>query len=312
MFIGLRGSAEDEEVTRMQERSRVDEVPLVDAPNVSEYFMLTADKSANRAQFTLIANVPFDTVRQDLLSEFRRFGKVELAMVVCDEASRHPHREWTSTAGYAFVRFSRREEAAAAIQAAALGLISIRGTRVRADWARKDSYAKRGGAHNQWAANGEDSHSSSTTGGRRTSSPHSDSQPTKPLQLPTFSPNTYNSASNYQNTSYNSGYGGASTTYGGASTTYASFGGSLAPTEFFGGSDLSPCSKGLLNSALKDVFGRPDDSSSPVAAGWAYSPMNANTKAPGFGFNNAENQIPGITTQTSSDLLLQCISPDLL
>lgn len=96
------------------------------------------------AQFTLIANVPYDTVRQDLVSEFRRFGRVELAMVVCDEASRHPHREWTSTAGYAFVRFNKRSEAAAAIQAAGLGLVTIKNVRVRADWARKDSYAKRG------------------------------------------------------------------------------------------------------------------------------------------------------------------------
>ncbi|EZG81687.1 putative RNA recognition motif protein [Gregarina niphandrodes] len=96
------------------------------------------------AQFTLIANVPYDTVRQDLVTEFRRFGRVELAMVVCDEASRHPHKEWTSTAGYAFVRFSKRAEAAAAIQAASMGLVAIRGVRVRADWARKDSYAKRG------------------------------------------------------------------------------------------------------------------------------------------------------------------------
>lgn len=99
---------------------------------------------ARGAHYTLIANVPYDTVRQDLVLEFRKFGRVELAMVVCDEASRHPHKEWTSTAGYAFVRFSKRSEAAAAIQAAAIGLISIRGTRVRADWARKDSYAKRG------------------------------------------------------------------------------------------------------------------------------------------------------------------------
>eukprot|EP01053_Blabericola_migrator_P003890 Blabericola_migrator_1__3889@NODE_2176_length_3166_cov_741_892223_g1371_i0_p1_GENE_NODE_2176_length_3166_cov_741_892223_g1371_i0NODE_2176_length_3166_cov_741_892223_g1371_i0_p1_ORF_typecomplete_len480_score66_92RRM_1/PF00076_22/1_1e09RRM_7/PF16367_5/1_3e05RRM_3/PF08777_11/0_41RL/PF17797_1/0_33_NODE_2176_length_3166_cov_741_892223_g1371_i01471586 len=100
--------------------------------------------SSKGAQFTIIANVPYDTVRQDLVTEFRKFGRVELAMVVCDEASRHPHKEWTSTAGYAFVRFSKRAEAAAAIQAATMGLITIRGTRVRADWARKDSYAKRG------------------------------------------------------------------------------------------------------------------------------------------------------------------------
>eukprot|EP01054_Gregarina_sp_Poly1_P002642 Gregarina_sp_Poly_1__2641@NODE_171_length_12059_cov_195_119163_g152_i0_p3_GENE_NODE_171_length_12059_cov_195_119163_g152_i0NODE_171_length_12059_cov_195_119163_g152_i0_p3_ORF_typecomplete_len453_score60_03RRM_1/PF00076_22/3e09RRM_7/PF16367_5/2_2e05_NODE_171_length_12059_cov_195_119163_g152_i0864510003 len=100
--------------------------------------------SGKGAQFTIIANVPYDTVRQDLVTEFRKFGRVELAMVVCDEASRHPHKEWTSTAGYAFVRFSKRGEAAAAIQAATMGLITIRGTRVRADWARKDSYAKRG------------------------------------------------------------------------------------------------------------------------------------------------------------------------
>lgn len=100
--------------------------------------------SSKGAQFTIIANVPYDTVRQDLVTEFRKFGRVELAMVVCDEASRHPHKEWTSTAGYAFVRFSKRGEAAAAIQAATMGLITIRGTRVRADWARKDSYAKRG------------------------------------------------------------------------------------------------------------------------------------------------------------------------
>lgn len=114
-----------------------------DPTNSSPMLGPTAN-GARGAHYTLIANVPYDTVRQDLVLEFRKFGRVELAMVVCDEASRHPHKEWTSTAGYAFVRFSKRSEAAAAIQAAAIGLISIRGTRVRADWARKDSYAKRG------------------------------------------------------------------------------------------------------------------------------------------------------------------------
>lgn len=108
------------------------------------FFAGAVQNGERGAQFTLIANVPHDTVRQDLVMEFRKYGRVQLAMVVCDEASRHPHKEWTSTAGYAFVRFSKREEAAAAIHAAAMGLITIRGTRVRADWARKDSYAKRG------------------------------------------------------------------------------------------------------------------------------------------------------------------------
>eukprot|EP01055_Gregarina_sp_Pseudo9_P005760 Gregarina_sp_Pseudo_9__5759@NODE_84_length_4448_cov_24_851667_g76_i0_p1_GENE_NODE_84_length_4448_cov_24_851667_g76_i0NODE_84_length_4448_cov_24_851667_g76_i0_p1_ORF_typecomplete_len469_score116_32RRM_1/PF00076_22/3_1e09RRM_7/PF16367_5/2_3e05_NODE_84_length_4448_cov_24_851667_g76_i03291735 len=115
-----------------------------DATPAAAFSAASASPASKGAQFTIIANVPYDTVRQDLVTEFRKFGRVELAMVVCDEASRHPHKEWTSTAGYAFVRFSKRGEAAAAIQAATMGLITIRGTRVRADWARKDSYAKRG------------------------------------------------------------------------------------------------------------------------------------------------------------------------
>lgn len=44
--------------------------------------------------------------------------------------------------GYAFVRFSKSSEAAAAVAAAASGTVRLRGSRVRATWAKKDSLPK--------------------------------------------------------------------------------------------------------------------------------------------------------------------------
>ncbi|CBZ53573.1 putative RNA recognition motif-containing protein [Neospora caninum Liverpool] len=102
----------------------------------------TSSRSGGLAKYTLIVNVPPMTTRQDLHMTFSAFGKVELTVVVCDKDHRHPHREWTATSGYAFVRFSSSAEAAAAVAAAAVGSIRMRGSRIRATWAKKDSLAK--------------------------------------------------------------------------------------------------------------------------------------------------------------------------
>ncbi|EUD67168.1 hypothetical protein C922_02318 [Plasmodium inui San Antonio 1] len=99
--------------------------------------------SKSLAKYTLIVNVPSNTTRKDLLSVFSKFGNVDLTMVVCDKKSRHPNKEWTATSGYAFVRFSTNMEARRTLNAACAGGIRIRGSRVRATWAKKDSYSKR-------------------------------------------------------------------------------------------------------------------------------------------------------------------------
>ncbi|GAW81088.1 hypothetical protein, conserved [Plasmodium gonderi] len=96
------------------------------------------------AKFTLIVNVPPNTTRKDLISVFSKFGNVDLTMVVCDKKSRHPNKEWTATSGYAFVRFSTNVEAQRTLNAANSGGIRVRGSRVRATWAKKDSYSKKG------------------------------------------------------------------------------------------------------------------------------------------------------------------------
>lgn len=93
------------------------------------------------ARFTLIVNVPPMTTRADLILSFKPFGQVELAMVVCDKKTRHINREWTATAGYAFVRFARYIDAQTALAAVCNGSVRVQGRRVRATWAKKDSYS---------------------------------------------------------------------------------------------------------------------------------------------------------------------------
>ncbi|SCP04648.1 conserved Plasmodium protein, unknown function [Plasmodium ovale] len=106
--------------------------------------MGTRGRSKNgSAKFTLIVNVPPNTTRKDLMSVFSKFGNVDLTMVVCDKQSRHPNKEWTATSGYAFVRFSTNEEAERTLNATMSGIVRIRGSRVRATWAKKDSYSKK-------------------------------------------------------------------------------------------------------------------------------------------------------------------------
>ncbi|CAD2104603.1 hypothetical protein YYG_01949 [Plasmodium vinckei petteri] len=95
------------------------------------------------AKFTLIVNVPPNTTRKDLMAVFSKYGNVNLTMVVCDKQSRHPNKEWTATSGYAFVRFSTNIEAQRTLNAAISGHIRIKGSRVRATWAKKDSYSKK-------------------------------------------------------------------------------------------------------------------------------------------------------------------------
>ncbi|GAB66596.1 hypothetical protein PCYB_093810 [Plasmodium cynomolgi strain B] len=108
-----------------------------------ENVMLSKRLSKSLAKYTLIVNVPSNTTRKDLLAVFSKFGNVDLTMVVCDKKSRHPNKEWTATSGYAFVRFSTNLEAQRTLNAACAGGIRIRGSRVRATWAKKDSYSKR-------------------------------------------------------------------------------------------------------------------------------------------------------------------------
>ncbi|SPJ11050.1 conserved Plasmodium protein, unknown function [Plasmodium sp. DRC-Itaito] len=100
-------------------------------------------KKKSLAKYTLIVNVPPNTTRKDLMNVFSQFGNVDLTMVVCDKESRHPNKEWTATSGYSFVRFSTNIEARKTLTAATCGLIKIRGSKVRATWAKKDSYSKR-------------------------------------------------------------------------------------------------------------------------------------------------------------------------
>ncbi|ANQ08078.1 Uncharacterized protein PCOAH_00026580 [Plasmodium coatneyi] len=108
-----------------------------------ENIPLSRRLSKSFAKYTLIVNVPSNTTRKDLLAVFSKFGNVDLTMVVCDKKSRHPNKEWTATSGYAFVRFSTNLEAQRTLNAACAGGIRIRGSRVRATWAKKDSYSKR-------------------------------------------------------------------------------------------------------------------------------------------------------------------------
>ncbi|KAF8819434.1 hypothetical protein IE077_001030 [Cardiosporidium cionae] len=100
----------------------------------------TPISSFNSAQYTLIVNVPFATTRQDLLACFEHYGCIDMATVVCDSRYRYPHKEWTATAGYAFIRFTKREHAQRVLDEQVF--IKIRGCRIRATWAKKDSYAK--------------------------------------------------------------------------------------------------------------------------------------------------------------------------
>ncbi|KNG75003.1 hypothetical protein PFMG_01220 [Plasmodium falciparum IGH-CR14] len=100
-------------------------------------------KKKSLAKYTLIVNVPPNTTRKDLMNVFSQFGNVDLTMVVCDKESRHPNKEWTATSGYSFVRFSTNIEARKTLTAATCGLIKIRGSKVRATWAKKDSYSKK-------------------------------------------------------------------------------------------------------------------------------------------------------------------------
>ncbi|CAA9988347.1 conserved Plasmodium protein, unknown function [Plasmodium knowlesi strain H] len=105
--------------------------------------LLSKRLSKSFAKYTLIVNVPSNTTRKDLLAVFSKFGNVDLTMVVCDKKSRHPNKEWTATSGYAFVRFSTNLEAQRTLNTACAGGIRIRGSRVRATWAKKDSYSKK-------------------------------------------------------------------------------------------------------------------------------------------------------------------------
>ncbi|OEH78104.1 RNA recognition motif-containing protein [Cyclospora cayetanensis] len=103
---------------------------------------LTGSELLDLAGLMISLNMQNDADNFDLLNTFSAFGRVELTVVVCDKEHRHPNREWTATSGYGFVRFVTSAEAAQAVQAAAMGSIRLRGSRIRATWARKDSLAK--------------------------------------------------------------------------------------------------------------------------------------------------------------------------
>lgn len=77
---------------------------------------------------------------------FRVFGQVLMPTVVCRRETRHPKKEWTATAGYAFVLFEQHSAARAALAATEAGHVVIRGTRVKATWAKKDSFRTRPGS----------------------------------------------------------------------------------------------------------------------------------------------------------------------
>eukprot|EP00922_Rhytidocystis_sp_ex-Travisia-forbesii_P012642 GHVS01019039.1.p1 GENE.GHVS01019039.1~~GHVS01019039.1.p1 ORF type:complete len:641 (+),score=94.49 GHVS01019039.1:451-2373(+) len=98
--------------------------------------------SRPEAKFTLIVNVPFCTTRPELMKCLIPFGSIELAMVVCNRKHRHPTREWTATSGFGFVRFTCHQSACRAIVNSRYGLLWLKGCRIRASWARKDTYTK--------------------------------------------------------------------------------------------------------------------------------------------------------------------------
>jgi hypothetical protein len=70
----------------------------------------------------------------------RMFGEVLMPTVVCLRETRHPKKEWTATAGYAFVLFQNKTSAQAALTATEMGRVIVRGTSVKATWAKKDSF----------------------------------------------------------------------------------------------------------------------------------------------------------------------------
>lgn len=72
----------------------------------------------------------------------RPYGEIILAVVACQEAYRHPFREWTATTGFAFVRFRLEDEAQRALKAATDGLVRVRSGKVRATWAKADSHVR--------------------------------------------------------------------------------------------------------------------------------------------------------------------------
>lgn len=92
------------------------------------------------AQLTLIVSVPTTTTRQNLLDAFQVFGPVVIPTVVCKKETRHPKKEWTATAGYAFVLFGSQRSARMSLAATQMGLVLIQGVVVKATWARKDSF----------------------------------------------------------------------------------------------------------------------------------------------------------------------------
>ncbi|XP_053993246.1 probable cyclin-dependent serine/threonine-protein kinase DDB_G0292550 isoform X2 [Hylaeus volcanicus] len=102
--------------------------------------LLAYKEGASTAQLTLIVNVPTTTTRQDLLNAFKMFGEVLMPTVVCLRETRHPKKEWTATAGYAFVLFQNKTSAQAALTATEMGQVIVRGTSVKATWAKKDSF----------------------------------------------------------------------------------------------------------------------------------------------------------------------------
>uniref|UniRef100_A0A0G4H3D9 RRM domain-containing protein n=1 Tax=Chromera velia CCMP2878 TaxID=1169474 RepID=A0A0G4H3D9_9ALVE len=94
------------------------------------------------ARFTIIVNVPPSTTKTDLLETFCKYGNVEMAMVACHPSCRYPDKEWTATTGFAFVRFQHSTDASNVLSLCGEGAIRIRNGKVRATWAKKDSYAK--------------------------------------------------------------------------------------------------------------------------------------------------------------------------
>eukprot|EP00914_Ancora_sagittata_P009178 GHVO01017679.1.p1 GENE.GHVO01017679.1~~GHVO01017679.1.p1 ORF type:complete len:344 (-),score=39.91 GHVO01017679.1:107-1138(-) len=101
------------------------------------------DSERRTAKYTLIVNVPALTTRNAVLDAFRPYGDIIISTIVCLSENRHPTKEWTATAGYGFVRFRDHQEAERAFRASRSGLITVGTAKVKASWAKQDSFPTR-------------------------------------------------------------------------------------------------------------------------------------------------------------------------
>lgn len=125
-----------------EEERLTDDCESCDSPSNSSKSRQSSKKTrCEKAKRTLLVNTPIATTREDLSRAFNIFEPV-IPTVVCLEGTRHKRREWTATAGYAFVLFCAQDVAKLAAAAISRGEIIVRNCVVTGSWALHDS-AKR-------------------------------------------------------------------------------------------------------------------------------------------------------------------------